>query len=94
MNTISRLPYDMVTLSPQEWRAITAVATGIYSPDHTPYPERLAPIKEVLVESGIFYNLREQPLRSSPYHADGSRIPKTDGSSIGEKWRHPDTMGR
>lgn len=53
-------PYELITLSRGEWRAITAVATGMKRPQDTGYPERMEPIKEALVESKLFHDLRQK----------------------------------
>jgi len=44
------MPAEMLKLSPKEWRAIIAVATGMTHPDDTPYPQRLAPVYEIMTK--------------------------------------------
>lgn len=51
-------PYALIKLSPQEWRAIEAVALGLKEPDQTPYPKRLAPIKQAMQHAGLLHDIK------------------------------------
>ncbi|GEM_PF-5687378 len=54
------LPPNLLKLSSKEWRAITAIATGLYDAKDTPYPNRLKPIQDKLEKMGIRQNFNEK----------------------------------
>jgi hypothetical protein len=58
---ITHAPYALIELSKEEWRGIIAVATGLRTPEETPYPERLSAIKKVLDYTKLGQDLRGQP---------------------------------
>ncbi len=58
MDMLASAPYDLIKLSREEWRAITAVATGLAEPRDTPYPDRLSAIKQALVHVGLFHDMK------------------------------------
>lgn len=63
-NDLLDAPYALATLSAKEWRAIEAVALGLVDPEterdpaRNPYPQRMAGIKQALVVSGMFHDVR------------------------------------
>ncbi len=85
ITNFTRYPYDLVKLSPEEWRAITAVATGLRTPEHTPYKERLEPIRDILVESGLALNLRDISSR---------KLGTSKAETLAERWHHPTDRSR
>ncbi len=51
-------PYDLIKLTPAEWKSIEAVATNLMSPRDTPYPGRLTAVLEALLATCEYYNAK------------------------------------
>lgn len=66
---IGAAPYALITLTREEWRAVTAVALGLREPEQTQFPNRLSAVKEALIHTGMFYDARHQFEEAKKNHA-------------------------
>lgn len=70
-------PYEMLLLSDKERESIIAVATGLKTPEETPYPNRMKRVYEALKEIGLLNDLKPWAERAVKNQAENH--PKGEG---------------
>ncbi len=66
----SSIPYELIKLTPNEWKAITQVALGIRTPKETAYPNRMQFIQTKLEKENMAYRINPSFERAVAKHAE------------------------